>query len=429
MNTLLEGGSRSGKTFMLVRTTCARAAKAPKSRHGIFRFRFNHIKASIVQDTFPKVMELCYPNIPYEIDRTDWYATLPNGAEIWFGGLDDKIRTEKVLGREFATVYLNEISQIPFESRDMILTRLAQRVMQEVDGVKSVLPVRAYYDLNPTNKGHWGYKLFHEKVNPEDHKPLTDPQEYAHLLMNPMDNVENLSPQYLKILGSMSQRQQKRFLRGEWADDNPNALFSEVDIDKWRVIDGLIPEMVRIVVGVDPSGAGDDDNQTNDAIGITVGGLGTDGRAYLLEDCTVTAGPATWGKVATSAYERHEANVIVAEKNFGGAMVGYVIKTARPRTPFKEVTASRGKAVRAEPFSALYEQGKVCHVGFFNDLEGELTAFSTNGYIGSGSPNRADAWIWVLTELFPGMLKNQDVIEDDGPEFPGMPPARKSWMS
>jgi phage terminase large subunit-like protein len=162
--------------------------------------------------------------------------------------------------------------------------------------------------------------------------------------------------------------------------------------------------MVRVVVAVDPSGADDVGNADNDAIGIVTVGLGTDGNAYLLEDSTVKAGPATWGKVATSAYERHSASCVVGETNFGGAMVQQTIQVARPRTPFKKVTASRGKVQRAEPFSALYEQGKVRHVGNFPELEDELAGFSTHGYIGPSSPNRADALIWALAELFPALV-------------------------
>lgn len=107
------------------------------------------------------------------------------------------------------------------------------------------------------------------------------------------------------------------------------------------------------------------------------------------------------------AYKRNAADAVVGETNFGGAMVGYVIKTQEGRTNYKEVTASRGKAVRAEPFSSLYEQGKVRHVGRYNKLEDELTAFSTTGYTGAKSPNRADAWIWVLAELFPGIVRTK----------------------
>jgi phage terminase large subunit-like protein len=413
---LLEGGSRSGKTFLLTRAVAMRALKAPKSRHAIFRFRFNHIKASIIADTFPKVMESCFPGVKAPVNRTDWFAEFENGSQIWFGGLDDKDRTEKILGSEYSTVYLNEISQIKVQARDMVLTRLAQKAQQKVQGEARELRLRFYYDLNPTNRAHWGYKLFHDKIDPESKRPLGNPEQYAHFRMNPEDNASNLSAAYLDVLRSMSSRQQKRFLRGEWADATPNALFPDEVIDSWRVIDGKVPEFVRVVVGVDPSGSGDEDNQDNDAIGILIAALGTDGNAYVVEDCTVKAGPATWGRVATSAFDRHAANVIVGEVNYGGDMVRQTIQTARPRTPFKKVTATRGKAVRAEPFSALYEQGKVRHVGNFPELEDELAAFSTFGYTGTGSPNRADALIWALAELFPGMTKGEEAPAEEEEE-------------
>lgn len=403
---LLVGGSRSGKTFLLVRNIVMRALKAPKSRHAILRFRFNHVKASIVLDTFPRVMEVCFPEVKYSLDKTDWYVSLPNGSQIWFGGLDDKERTEKILGQEYVTIYLNECSQIPQQSRDVAVTRLAQAVDAVMKGRPNErLKPRMYYDENPPSKAHWTYKLFVQKIDPDTRQPLKAPEDYAFFQINPVDNAENLSDGYLKTLEGLSSRLQKRFLRGEFADATPNQLFSEDDIEKWRVLDGKVPDFVRVVVGVDPSGSGDADNADNDEIGVLVGGLGTDGNAYLLEDCSVKAGPATWGAVSTGAFDRHEADCIVGEVNFGGDMVRQVIQTARPRTPFKAVTASRGKAVRAEPFSALYEQGKVRHVGYFRELEDELVGFSTFGYTGAGSPNRADAWVWVLSELFPALTK------------------------
>lgn len=406
-NVMLFGGSRSGKTFLLVRNVVFRALKAEKSRHAIFRFRFNAIKTSIVLDTFPKVMSLCFPGIKYELSKTDWYATLPNGSEIWFGGLDDKERTEKILGMEFATIYLNECSQIAWSSVGVAVTRLAQRAVQHIEGIADKpLKPRMYFDCNPPNKAHWTYQIFVAKLDPETKQPLQKPADYDCFQINPQDNADNLSEGYLDTLKSLSGRLQRRFLMGEFADANPNALFRETDIDKWRSTNEL-PDFVRVIVGVDPSGSDDEDNAQNDEIGIVVGALGTDGNAYLLEDCTIKAGPGTWGKVVASAYDRHAADLVVAEKNFGGAMVKHVIDTARPRTNYKLVTASRGKVVRAEPFSALYEQGKVRHAGNFNALEDELTAFSTVGYTGERSPNRADAWIWVLTELFPGMVRQE----------------------
>jgi hypothetical protein len=404
---MLFGGSRSGKTFVLVRALCTRATKAPKSRHAILRFRFNAVKNSVVLDTFPKVMELCFPNIEYHINKSDWYAEFSNGSQIWFGGLDDKERTEKILGMEFVTMYFNECSQLPYGSVETALTRLAQKAEQAPIGNLPARPLKpkAYYDCNPPNKSHWTYKLFKARVNPDTNEALKNPDNYVSMQINPADNTENLTQGYLENLGTLSARARRRFLEGEFADANPNGLFQEEHIDRYRVTDGVLPDMVRIAVGVDPSGSDDEENADNDAIGIVVGGLGTDGNAYLLEDCTVKAGPATWGAVATSAYDRHKADVIVGEHNYGGAMVKFVIQTARPRTNYKIVHATRGKTVRAEPFGALYEHGKVRHAGYYNELEEELAAFSTIGYVGSRSPNRADAWIWVLTELFPAIVK------------------------
>ena len=431
---MLFGGSRSGKTFLLTRNICMRALKAPKSRHAILRFRFNACKASIVMDTFPKVMSLAFPGVNYTLNKTDWYAELDNGSQIWFGGLDDKERAEKILGMEFATIYLNETSQIPKTSRDIAVTRLAQQVDQVIKGTElKALKPRMLYDCNPPSKAHWTYKLFVEKRDPDTKKPLPHPEDYAYFQINPFDNKDNVSAGYLETLAGLSTRLQKRFLRGEFAEATPNALFNDELIDKWRVTDAVLPDMVRIVVAVDPSGAGDVDNADNDAIGIMVVGLGTDGNCYVMEDLTVKAGPATWGRVVCDAYERHEADAVVGETNYGGAMVQHVIQTARPRTNFRKVTATRGKVVRAEPVSALYEQGKVRHVGFMTDLEDELMAFTTGGFMGEKSPNRADALVWGITELFPGVIKPRkakaEVIDTPRRYYADVHGASSGWMS
>jgi phage terminase large subunit-like protein len=410
---MLYGGSRSGKTLLHVRNVVMRALKAKNSRHLIARFRFNQVKTSIVYDTFPKVMALCFPGIPATVSKTDWFTKLPNGSEIWFAGLDDKERSEKILGLEFATILLNECSQISWATRELLVTRLAQRVEQQIEGrAVTTMRLRAYYDCNPTSKAHWTYRLFKQKIDPETREALSNPNDYAAFHMNPRDNIENLSPEYLTTLAGLSARMRRRFDFGEFAEATPNGLFDEADIDKWRVMDGAVPQMLRIVVAVDPSGSGDTDNEDNDEIGIAVVGLGIDGNGYVLEDCTLKAGPATWGKVATDAFDRHKADTVVGETNFGGDMVRATIQTARARTPFKKVTASRGKAVRAEPFSALYEQGKVRHVGLFPKMEEELCALSTTGYTGSGSPNRADAVIWGLSELFPAIIAGPKVVRE-----------------
>jgi predicted phage terminase large subunit-like protein len=358
---MLAGGSRSGKTFLIMRAKIIRRLKAPGSRGVTLRFRYGHVKQSIVMDTFPKCMKLCFPDVKYNLNKSDSFVQFPGGSEEWFAGLDDKDRTEKILGSEYADIFLNECSQIAYSSRNMAVTRLAQSVKDTVSG--KPLAMKMYYDENPPDKGHWTYKLFKSKQDPDSKQFLTDPENYAFMQLNPFDNTENLSAEYLKTLESLPVRMRKRFLEGEFRDMAPNALFVDEVLEKWRALDDL-PEMLRIVVAVDPSGAEDEDNADNDAIGIVVCGLGIDGNGYVLEDLTCKAGPATWGRVATQAFERHQADRIVAEVNFGGAMVRSVIHSSRPRTPFRAVTASRGKAVRAEPVSALMETGKVRMAGY-----------------------------------------------------------------
>lgn len=404
---MLFGGSRSGKTFLIVRAIVIRALKSPGSRHAMLRFRFNAIKASIVFDTFPKVMSLCFPGVKYSLNKTDWFVEFDNGAQIWFGGLDDKERTEKILGQEYATLYLNESSQIPWGSVGIAITRLAQNCMQVIDGIESQLPLRMFFDCNPPDKNHWSYKVFVQKIDPDTRDPIPNGEKYGCFQINPKDNQDNLPESYIGTLEGLPAHLRKRFLEGEFKDANPNALFPEGDIDQWRVEATDVPDLVRVVVGVDPSGADEENNEGNDAIGIYAAGLGTDGNVYLLEDCTVKAGPATWGKMAVSAYDRHDADVIVGEQNFGGAMVKFVIQTARPNVPYKIVNASRGKVQRAEPFAALFCNGKVRMVGRQIEVEEELGGFSTHGYTGAKSPNRADALLWCLAELFPGVIRKE----------------------
>lgn len=400
---LLDGGSRSGKTFLAIRTECVRALAAPGSRHAALRFRFAHAKAAIALDTLPKVMRLCFPGVPYNIDHTDWICKLGDGSEIWIGGLDDKERTEKILGLEFATIFLSECSQIPYASRNMAVTRLAQKATYKAGNVEKALRLKMLYDCNPPSMAHWTYQLFHRGIDPDTGKPV-DASQYASILMNPADNLENLPAGYIQTLEHLPDRMRRRFLEGRYADATPNALWSDETIDRWRAAD-IVPDMQRIVVAVDPSGADDQDNAENDEIGIVVGGLGTDGNGYLLEDLTIKAGPGTWGKTVATAFDRHDGDIVVGEGNFGGAMVGFVVKAAKPGIPFKLVNASRGKVVRAEPISALTEQGKIRFVGTFPKLEEELCAFTTTGYVGEHSPNRADAFVWAMTELFPGIAK------------------------
>lgn len=401
---MLRGGSRSGKTFLIVRAICIRAMKANNSRHAIWRFRFNHAKASIWQQTLPKVMELCFPDVPLSLNETDLIATFPNGSQIILGGLDDKARVEKILGGEFSTLYFNESSQIPWSSVEVAMSRLAEN---------SGLRLKAYFDCNPPSKLHWSYQLFRAGLKPGTKEAITDPADYAEMMINPDDNRANLPPKYFDILAGMSSAKRLRFEKGEWASEVSGAMWSLEDRrdDDNRLIPGIdttrvavAPEMRRIIVAVDPSGTKGEGQ--GDDIGIVVAGIGVDGRSYVLADRTCQMSPQGWARRAVEAYREFGADRIVAEVNFGGAMVESTIRTADKTVPVTVTHASRGKHIRAEPVAALYEQGNVSHVGHFPDLEDQMLNMTTSGYVGEGSPDRADALVWALTELALGSIYN-----------------------
>lgn len=217
------------------------------------------------------------------------------------------------------------------------------------------------------------------------------------------DNRENLAEAFIQQIVARYEgtRLGRQELQGEVLDDLPGALWTRDRIDALKVPEA--PQMSRVVVAIDPSGtAGASDG--GDSIGIVAAGKGVDGRAYVLADRTCKLSPDGWGRRAVDTYNEFKADRIVAERNFGGAMVQHVIRTVDRNVAYKEVTASRGKVVRAEPIAALYEQGRVSHVGSFPMLEDQMCQMAPDGYVGEGSPDRVDALVWALTEL---MVKEQ----------------------
>lgn len=224
------------------------------------------------------------------------------------------------------------------------------------------------------------------------------------------DNAQNLAPAFLQAIRDKYEgtRLGRQELNAEVLDDVPGALFTREMIDKALV--RAAPDLVRVVVAVDPSGTKGESDK-GDSIGIVVAGKGTDGNAYVLADRTCKLSPDGWGKRVVAAYHEFNADRIVAERNFGGAMVEHVIRTVEPRAAYREVTASRGKIARAEPVAALYEQSKVKHVGGFSELEDQMCALTPDGFLGDGSPDRADALVWAITEL---MLNKQAPVAASG---------------
>ncbi|MFL6844064.1 MAG: DNA-packaging protein [Allosphingosinicella sp.] len=211
------------------------------------------------------------------------------------------------------------------------------------------------------------------------------------------DNVHS-AEDYRSAMAEMyaGTRLGRQELDGELFADVENALWTEAVIERARV--AAAPELRRIVVGVDPPASAD-----GDACGIVVCGLGRDGIAYVLADCTVSGErPEGWGRSVARAAEAWGADRVVAENNQGGDMVESVIRGAEDGLPIRPVRAKSGKCARAEPIAARFESGKAKLAGYFPELERELAGLTYGGgYEGPGrSPDRADAMVWAMTELF-----------------------------
>lgn len=218
------------------------------------------------------------------------------------------------------------------------------------------------------------------------------------------DNASNLASSTLHNLQDRygSTRLGRQELEGEILGDIPGALWQRADLDEGRLKDAP-QNLERIIVAVDPAASS---HEGSDEHGIVVVGLGRDedgyARGYVLEDASMKGTPEEWARTATRMYRKYQADRIIAEKNNGGEMVESVIKAVDRSLPVKLVHATRGKVVRAEPISALYEQKRIHHVGRFDELEDQMCTFSVDNLRNesTGSPDRVDALVWGLTELF-----------------------------
>lgn len=223
------------------------------------------------------------------------------------------------------------------------------------------------------------------------------------------DNRANLADAFFsqiitKYEGTRLGRQE---LMAEILDDIPGALWKRTNIDTYRKSPAAIPDMRRVVVGVDPAVS---TLEGSDEHGIICAGLGVDGAAYVwADDSERGLTPEEWASKAIRRYRSDNADAMVIEVNQGGDMAESVVRAIDPTVNVKKVRASRGKVTRAEPIAAMYEQGRVHHVGALDALEDQMCAFtsdfdkSAQGY----SPDRVDALVWALTELQPGMARRK----------------------
>jgi predicted phage terminase large subunit-like protein len=226
------------------------------------------------------------------------------------------------------------------------------------------------------------------------------------------DNVANLAPTFVSSImaryaGTRLGRQE---LDAEVLSDTPGALWRLDDIEAARISPAQLPTLRRVVVAIDPAVS---NNENSDETGIVVAGRADDGHAYILADYSLKASPDGWAREAIKAYHRYHADRVIAEVNNGGALVEATVRMVDPNVSYRAVHASRGKAVRAEPIAALYEQRRVHHVGTFPMLEDQMSAFTSDFDRGRAgySPDHVDALVWALSELMVEPVAGWGLIE------------------
>ena len=212
---------------------------------------------------------------------------------------------------------------------------------------------------------------------------------------NTFENEDNLADTALAMLkeryeGTSLGRQE---LYAEIIEDFEGALWSNKMIEEGRLNENEERDLKQIIVAIDPAVTA---NENSDETGIIVAGKDYNDRFYVLEDVSGVYTPDKWGRKAIDCYYEWQADRIVAEVNNGGDLVERLLRSIDPHIPYRSVRATRGKLTRAEPISALYEQKRVHHVGYFSELESQMCSYTGET---KPSPDRLDALVWAMTEL------------------------------
>jgi phage terminase large subunit len=240
---LLFGGSRSGKTTVLVMAIIFRAVLYAGSRHLICRYRAKDARSSVLRETLIPWLDNTIGKQGYYYLAHESMITLFNGSEIWIGGLGDKEQADKILGHEYATIYFNEISQLSYAAVTTAYSRLAMRVK----GCKNLF----LYDCNPGSPLHWAYKVFVLKRIFLTGEPLEKPELYISMLLNPEDNKENLPDDYISdILDVLPEKQKARFRDGLWVKAE-GVIYDKFDETMIVKVSDLPKEFDRFSAGQD----------------------------------------------------------------------------------------------------------------------------------------------------------------------------------
>ncbi len=406
---LLFGGSvGGGKSWWLLLHVIAEMEAHPGNRGLVLRRTMPRLARTLLPRAETLLAGRTKPN------RNDHTFTWPNGSILEFGHLEHATSVHNYQGAEYGVIGFEEVTEFVESQWEFLTTRLRA----PAPGIRAHMVATT----NPGGPGHRWVKRRWVRPQPEDvvgpvvpksgdvwsAVPKVEDQTPVRRVFVPSlleDNPALMArdPGYrARMLAGISNRALREAVGfGDWdAIDRIEGTLWDWDwIEPHRRAPGsehLAGGLVRVVVAVDPAASAKTDS---DETGIVVAGKGADGRGYVLADRSCQLSPDGWGRRAVQAYRDHQADRIVAERNNGGDMVTAVLKAVDAQVPVQTVWASRGKVTRAEPIAALYEAGKVSHLGTFPNLEEQLTTWSPDD---GDSPDRLDALVWALTELMLG---------------------------
>lgn len=384
--TILTGGRASGKSYVAPLAILNQVLEDNKVTCLFSRFTMIAASDSIIPEFNSRISELNQEGY-FRSAHNNIYCT--NGNKILFRGLKTSSgnQTAKLKSIEGLNIFvLDEAEEWDTEEDYDII----EGSIREKDTINWILII-----MNPSHINHWIYRRFFKPNNiPQEFTGIKNGIQFIHTTY--LDNLDNLSDDYLKMIEETKQSNIQKYnhlYRGHWIDENQNALWRMKWIDSQRVYNKP-HTMKRIVVSVDPAIS---KNINSDETGIVTVGIDPYGKGYVLSDKSGIYSPQEWAKKAVDEYNRWEADAIVAEKNQGGDMVKFTLQSIQANVPVRLVHASKGKILRAEPVSSLYEEGKVSHVGHFPECEDEMVTYT--GEPGEKSPNRLDALVHGLTEV------------------------------
>lgn len=425
-HTLFYGGGGSGKTFLICLYIIKRALQE-RSTHLIVRNTVSEVKQNLFNLNSGTVFK-CLDALGmrrsekarksqmfYLFNASDLIITFYNGSQIIAGNMDSITR---YMGQEYSTCYFNECAGKEGQGKGIDYEKVkaitASRIRENTK-----LKKRVFYDLNPTTKIHWCYRLFIEKVYPNTLQPVSQVNEYDFYVLNPEDNREHLAESY--FTQDRDSKEEARFIKGVWLDEVEGALWNlnvirdckTKECLNYNSLDFRYDFLDKVVIGVDPAVTS---GESSDLSGIVVVGRGKDKNWYVLDDVSGRYDPARVVSKVEDIYHKWEADAVVVEVNNGGDWIEAEFK--KTDISIKQVRANKSKEYRMGPVVSRYEQGKVLHcVGFKNftmqklvrgtdvkiekyrllDLENEMLSY--NPSFTKKSPDRIDALVWACTYL------------------------------